>query len=101
MRTAIYTTLFAFIGYGLAEETVTISDLSIHKQGTPAGLKIESVSFKVNGIDADNLDCSATSVAFPEPDERRPCGETHYSFTLWAGEKEEFSIMVYHDVGDS
>ncbi|KAM0558120.1 hypothetical protein ACHAPJ_005287 [Fusarium lateritium] len=105
MRTAVYTTLLTSVaGYVAAggEETVTVSDLSIHKQGSPVGLKIESVKFKVTGADADNLECSGTNVAFPQPDDILPCGKSNYAWTLWAGEEgEEFRIMVYHDVGDS
>ncbi|KAF5004234.1 hypothetical protein FDECE_9263 [Fusarium decemcellulare] len=104
MRTAVYTTLIAFITQALAgrEESVTVSDLSIHKEGSPVGVEIESVSFKVSGADADNLECSATNVAFPKPDAILPCGKSDYAFTLWAGEDgAEFRVMVYHDVGDS
>ncbi|KAM5347374.1 hypothetical protein ACJ41O_010379 [Fusarium nematophilum] len=104
MRTAVYTTLIAFVARSLAsgEESVTLSDLSIHKQGSPVGVTIESVSFKVSGADADNLECSATNVAFPKPDGILRCGKSDYAFTLWAGESgAEFRVMVYHDVGDS
>ncbi|KAF4957448.1 hypothetical protein FGADI_3084 [Fusarium gaditjirri] len=103
MRAALSTTFLAFAGQALAGrgEKVTVSDLTIHKVGSPVGLTIESVSFKLNGKNAKNLKCAAEDVAFPEPDDLYPCGKSDYAFTLWAGEEgEEFSIMVYHDVGD-
>ncbi|KAJ3534046.1 hypothetical protein NM208_g7711 [Fusarium decemcellulare] len=71
MRTAVYATLIAFITQTLAgkEESVTVSDLSIHKEGSPVGVEIESVSFKVSGADADNLECSATNYVGKQIDE--------------------------------
>ncbi|KAF5025725.1 hypothetical protein F66182_2192 [Fusarium sp. NRRL 66182] len=107
MRTEVYTALIAFITGSLAggrgrEESVTLSDLSIHKLGSPVGLRIESVSFKISGADAENLECSAKNVAFPVPDTFLSCGKSDYAFTLRPGDHgEEFSLMIYHDVGDS
>ncbi|KAF9761355.1 hypothetical protein IL306_003852 [Fusarium sp. DS 682] len=101
------TTFVSFLAATLAgvkamEETVTVSELSIHKLGSPVGVKIDKVSFKVTGKDAKNLKCSAKNVAFPEPDDILPCGKSNYSFTLWPGEHgAQFRVMVYHDVGDS
>ncbi|KAL6884756.1 hypothetical protein GGI43DRAFT_426707 [Trichoderma evansii] len=68
------------------EALVIVSGLSVHKQGSLVGVEIESVSFKLNGDDAQDLECSAKNVAFPVPDDILRC---------------EFSVMVYYDVGDS
>ncbi|KAF4452361.1 major allergen alt [Fusarium austroafricanum] len=103
MRSAFSTAFLAFAAQALAggEERVKVSDLTIHKIGSPFGPTIESVSFKLNGEDAKDLKCAAENVAFPKPSDNLPCGKSDYSFTLWEGQEgEEFRIMVYHDVGD-
>ncbi|KAM0346336.1 hypothetical protein ACHAPU_005767 [Fusarium lateritium] len=108
MRPAVFAALTAFVtGTLAAEEKVTVSDLSIHVEGSPVGDTIDSISFKLNGAKAKNLKCSAKDFAFPEPVTFHSCGKSDYSFTLWPGGHEvgvhgqDFRIMIYHDVGDS
>jgi hypothetical protein len=102
MRASLCTALTFAASALAAKESVTVSKLSIHSIGSPVGVKIESVSFVLNGDDAKNLKCSAKDVSFPIPDEIYPCGDSNYSFTLWEGEKgAKFRVMIYHDVGDS
>ena len=83
-----------------AKETVTVSKLNIHSVGTPIKTTLKSVSFTLNGADAKNLKCSAKNLAYPTPEKSYPCGDSDYSFLIWEGEKEQFGIMIYHDVGD-
>ncbi|KAH7127267.1 hypothetical protein EDB81DRAFT_808997 [Dactylonectria macrodidyma] len=104
MLSKIFASLLALAAPGLAgrEEGVKVSHLSVHKVGSPIGATIESVSFKLNGDNAKNLECSASNFAFPEPIKIFPCGDSDYSFALFAGEDGvDFATMVYHDVGDS
>ncbi|KAJ4017672.1 hypothetical protein NW752_001577 [Fusarium irregulare] len=84
-----------------AKETVTVSKLNIHSVGTPIKTTLKSVSFTLNGADAKNLKCSAKNLAYPTPEKSYPCGDSDYSFLIWEGEKEQFGIMIYHDVGDA
>jgi hypothetical protein len=104
MRT---TTFIGFLAPTLAgvwgmEETVKISDLSIHKLGRHVAVDIDKMSFNLTGKDAQNLKCSAKNIAFPVPHDILPCGESKYSFALWPGEHGgQFRVMVHHDVGDS
>lgn len=104
MRSEIFASLLALAAPALAgrEETVKVSHLSVHKVGSPVGTTIESVSFKLNGDNVKNLKCSASNFAFPSPIKIFPCGDSDYSFALFAGEDGvEFATMLYHDVGDS
>ncbi|RGP73159.1 major allergen alt [Fusarium longipes] len=102
MRASLCTAITLAASALAAKESVTVSKLSIHSVGSPVGTRIESVSFVLNGDDAENLKCSAKNVAFPIPDKFYPCGDSDYSFTLWEGEKgAKFRVMVYHDVGDA
>ncbi|KAH7205209.1 hypothetical protein BKA60DRAFT_600033 [Fusarium oxysporum] len=83
------------------EETVKISDLSIHKVGRHVGVDIDKMSFKLTSKDTQNL-CSAKNIAFPVPHDILPCGESKYSFALWPGQHgAQFRVMIHHDVGDS
>ena len=84
-----------------AKETVTVSKLKIHSVGNPVSTNLESISFTLNGANAKDLKCSAKNVAYPDPEEILPCGDSDYSFIIWEGKKEQFGIMIYHDVGDS
>ncbi|KAH7233715.1 hypothetical protein BKA59DRAFT_504513 [Fusarium tricinctum] len=104
MRTAVFATLAAFVTGSMAsgKETVTLSKLSIHRQGSPVGDTIESISFKIDGADAKGLRCSAKDFPFPEPVKIQGCGNSDYAFSLWPGEHgADFRVMIYHDVGDS
>ncbi|KAK6714769.1 hypothetical protein QX201_005621 [Fusarium graminearum] len=102
MRFSVCTAITLAAGALAAKEKVTVSKLSIHSVGSPVGTSIKSVSFVLNGDDADNVKCSAKNVAFPVPDDILSCGDSNYAFTLWEGEKgAKFRVMVYHDVGDS
>lgn len=103
MRTAVFATLAAFVTGSIARgETVTLSKLSIHRQGSPVGDTIESISFKIDGADAKGLRCSAKEFPFPEPVKIHGCGNSDYAFSLWPGEHgADFQVMIYHDVGDS
>ena len=88
-------------GYG-REEEVTISDVKIHKIGSPVGTTIPSISFKINGDDANDLECSGADLPWPEPNDITRCGDSNYAFLLWPGEDGiEFGMMIYHDVGDA
>lgn len=105
MRSVIVTPLLALAVPAMAGgvETVQVSDLKVHRQGSPVGDTIESVSFRLNGANAKNLLCSTkTEFDFPEPIEIFPCGKSDYSFALFEGENgADFATMIYHDVGDS
>ncbi|KAH6988554.1 hypothetical protein EDB80DRAFT_171202 [Ilyonectria destructans] len=104
MRSEIFASLLALAAPALAGrgERIKVSHLSVHKEGSPVGTTIESVSFKLNGDNAKDLECSASNFAFPSPIVIFPCGDSDYSFALFAGEDGvDFATMVYHDVGDS
>lgn len=84
-----------------ASEEVSITGLSIRKHGSPVGDKFPSANFTLNAANAKDLDCSATDFSFPEPTGILPCGDSDYSFVFLPGSAGvEFSIMVYHNVGD-
>jgi hypothetical protein len=104
MRTAVFATLAAFVTGSIAsgKETVTVSKLSIHREGSPVGDTIASISFKLDSADAKGLKCSAKEFPFPEPIKIHGCGKSDYAFSLWPGEDgADFHVMIYHDVGDS
>ncbi|RFU73386.1 major allergen alt [Trichoderma arundinaceum] len=103
MRSETFAPLLALATSVLAgrEERVKVSNLSVHKVGSPVGATIESISFRLSGDNAKDLECSASNFAFPEPIEMFPCGDSGYAFALFAGEDGvDFATMVYHDVGD-
>ncbi|KAI9170561.1 major allergen alt [Paramyrothecium foliicola] len=105
MRTEIIASLLALAAPALASdhaETVYVSDLNIHKHGSPVGDTIKSVSFKLNGADAKDLECSSShAFAFPSPVAIFRCGNSDYSFAIFEGENgADFATMLYHDVGD-
>lgn len=84
-----------------ASEAVSVTDLRIRKYSSPAGTSFPSANFTLNAADAKDLDCSATDFTFPEPTGKLPCGDSDYAFVFLPGsDGVEFSIMVYHDVGD-
>jgi hypothetical protein len=100
MRTEIVASFLALAAPVLAsaEETVTVSGLTIHKVGSPIKTTIKSVSFKLNGDDADNLECSSSAEFIWPEVEIFQCGSSNYSFALFEG-KGEFATMLYHDIG--
>lgn len=82
-------------------ETVTINDLTINKVGSPVGTTIPSISFILDREDTTNFECTANDLSWPESSDIFACSDPSYSFLLWPGEKTEFGVMIYHDVGDA
>ncbi|KAL0261902.1 Effector protein PevD1 [Diplodia seriata] len=73
-------------------ENIDIADLTVRKNDG-----IQSVSFKLSGKDATDLDCSASNPGLPS--DVITCGETKYRFALYSGTESEFALRIYHELG--
>ncbi|KAF4303572.1 putative protein elicitor [Botryosphaeria dothidea] len=73
-------------------ENIDIDDLYVRKNDG-----IQSVSFKLSGKNATDLDCSASNPGLPS--EVITCGESKYRFALENGETTEFALHIYHELG--
>lgn len=73
-------------------ENIDIADFTVRKNDG-----IQSVSFKLSGKDAKDLDCSASNPGLPS--EVITCGETKYRFALYSGQESEFALRIYHELG--
>ncbi|KAK2595460.1 hypothetical protein QQS21_006800 [Conoideocrella luteorostrata] len=81
-------------------ENIEISTLYVRKYVTGDSKRIDSVSFKLKGRDADGLDCAVSNPDFPTPNKVTTCGESKYRFTLHPGtDGSEFSLRIYHELG--
>ncbi|KAH8886328.1 hypothetical protein GQ53DRAFT_809651 [Thozetella sp. PMI_491] len=76
-------------------ETISIGDLSVR---IPYGSDtIESVYFRLNGTDATNLDCLATSPGLKWT--VFTCGDSKYRFGLGPGTNVTYALRIYHELG--
>lgn len=73
-------------------ENIDIADLYVRKNEG-----IQSVSLKLSGKNATDLDCSASNPGLPA--EVFTCGESKYRFAIDKGETTEFALHIYHELG--
>lgn len=101
------TALFAGLAAALPQapdpntyENIDIADFTVRKDvGKEQADSVSVVYFKINGTDATDLVCEASSPAFPS--EVVTCGESKYRFALYPAEDEpyEFALRLYHELG--
>ncbi|KAL1638573.1 Effector protein PevD1 [Diplodia intermedia] len=73
-------------------ENIDIADLTVRKNDG-----VRSVSFKLSGDDAADLDCSASDPGLPS--DVITCGGSKYRFALYSGGESEFALRIYHELG--
>lgn len=74
-------------------ENIDIADFTVRKNDGA----VQSVSLKLSGKNATDLDCSASNPALPS--EVITCGATKYSFALVQGSTSDYGLRVYHELG--
>ncbi|GAB0135923.1 hypothetical protein EsDP_00004244 [Epichloe bromicola] len=83
----------------LRTEKTTITNLFVRQYVTGGDKRIDSVTFKLSGDNATDLDCAAQSPEFPNPQRPTTCGTSKYRFTLRPGtDGSEFSLRLYHEL---
>ncbi|GAB0133295.1 hypothetical protein EsDP_00001707 [Epichloe bromicola] len=80
-------------------ENIRIEKLAIHKHkvnhADNEGI-IDTVGFKLSGLDADGLSCAVRNPDFPEPIRRTTCGNSNYQFQLTRGTDSDYGIRIYY-----
>lgn len=80
-------------------ENIDICDFLVRKSFVDGVESVALATFKLNGNDADGLECTTQNPSFPDPIEVATCGDSLYSFSLQAGDEDnEFALQIYHDL---